>query len=479
MSTLTIVWIALPLFMGLTIYLLPRLDRYLAMGVAIASLGYALSVFAQDGPVPLQLLDRFGVMLQVDSLSGYFLLTNALVTMAVLFYCWNSTKTAFFHAQAIILHGSINAVFICADFLSLYVALEVIGIAAFLLIAYPRTDRSIWVALRYLFVSNTAMLFYLVGTIQVYQAHHSFAFAGLNGAPPEAIALIVLGLLTKGGVFISGLWLPLTHAESETPVSAMLSGIVVKAGIFPLVRCALLVENVELILRVFGVGAALLGVSYALVEKDTKRVLASSTVSQMGWIVAAPAVAGFYALAHGVVKAALFLTVGNLPSRNLDDLQQTPMHRSLWIPLAIASFSISGGPLLIGYGAKLLTMKNLLPWQVIAMNVAATGTALLYAKFIFLPHQTENRPSEIKWGFWMAIGLLLSALVMGNLGYLGAYTLANLVKVLVIILIGWVLHGLLVRRWGWRVPRVLEQLEHLIGVMSLMVILLFWMVLAP
>lgn len=97
------------------------------------------------------------------------------------------------------MHGSVNAAFVCSDFLSLYVALEVISIAAFLLIAYPRTDRSIWVALRYLFISNTAMLFYLVGAVLVYQAHHSFAFAGLRGAPPEALALIFLGLLTKGG----------------------------------------------------------------------------------------------------------------------------------------------------------------------------------------------------------------------------------------------------------------------------------------
>ncbi|HAJ59558.1 MAG TPA: cation:proton antiporter, partial [Cyanobacteria bacterium UBA8543] len=88
--------------------------------------------------------------LVVDPLTGYFVLTNALVTAAVILYCWHSGRTAFFYAQAIILHGSLNAAFACADFISLYVALEVSGIAGFLLIAYPRTDRSIWVALRYL-----------------------------------------------------------------------------------------------------------------------------------------------------------------------------------------------------------------------------------------------------------------------------------------------------------------------------------------
>ncbi|HEY9881950.1 MAG TPA: proton-conducting transporter membrane subunit, partial [Leptolyngbyaceae cyanobacterium] len=249
MSTLTIAWIALPFFVGFLIYLVPRLDRHLALSAAMASVAYALLIFAVRSHFTLNLLDHFGVTLLVDPLSAFFILTNGLVTLAVLLYCWHSGKTPFFYGQAIILHGSVNAAFVCADFISLYVALEVLSIAAFLLIAYPRTDRSIWVALRYLFISNTAMLFYLIGAVLVYQAHHSFSYAGLSGAPPEALALIFLGLLVKGGIFVSGLWLPLTHSESETPVSALLSGVVVKAGVFPMVRCALLLEEVDPIVR--------------------------------------------------------------------------------------------------------------------------------------------------------------------------------------------------------------------------------------
>ncbi|PLZ54259.1 cation:proton antiporter, partial [Fischerella thermalis] len=321
MSTFTIAWIGLPFFLGFVIYLIPKLDRYLALGMALVSGGYAMLLFTKP-PLTLQLLDNFGVTLVIDQLSGYFILTNALVTVAVMLYCWYSNKTAFFYAQTIILHGSINAAFVCADFISLYVALEVSGIAAFLLIAYPRSDRSIWVALRYLFISNVAMLFYLVGAVLAYKANHSFSFASLRGAPPEAIALIFLGLLVKGGIFISGLWLPLTHSEAETPVSAMLSGIVVKAGVYPLVRCALMVNEFDPIIRLFGVGTALLGVFYAVFEKDTKRMLAFHTVSQLGFILAAPKVGGFYALTHGLVKSALFMTAGALPSRNFKELQQ-------------------------------------------------------------------------------------------------------------------------------------------------------------
>ena len=188
MNTLTmpsagiaIAWIALPFFLGFTIYLLPKLDRILALCMAFVSAGYALQLFVTQSPLTLQLLDNFGVTLIVDQLSGYFILTNALVTTAVILYCWRTDKTAFFYTQIVILHGSVNAAFLCADFISLYVALEVSGIAAFLLIAYPRTNRSIWVALRYLFISNTAMLFYLVGAVLAYQTNHSFSFASLRG----------------------------------------------------------------------------------------------------------------------------------------------------------------------------------------------------------------------------------------------------------------------------------------------------------
>ena len=213
MINITIAWIALPFFLGFIIFLFPKLDRYLSLSIALASTGYALLLFVYSSPLTLELLDNFGVTLTIDQLSAYFILTNGLVTLAVIFYCWYSDKSAFFYAQIAMLHGSVNATFISSDLINLYVALEVLSIAGFLLIAYPRTDRSIWVGLRYLFVSNVAMLFYLVGAVLAYQANHSFGFAALRGAPIEAFTLIFMALLVKGGVFVSGLWLPLTHSN--------------------------------------------------------------------------------------------------------------------------------------------------------------------------------------------------------------------------------------------------------------------------
>ena len=482
---MTIIWLLTPLIAGFIIYLFPKSNRFLALGIGALSLIYAGVVFYQQSTTKLELIDTFGITLIVDELSAFFILTNALVTIAVISSCWQKSKSAFFYTQLVILHGSVNATFVCSDLISLYVALEVISIASFLLITYPRSDRSIWVGLRYLFVSNTAMLFYLVGAILVYKANFSFNYQGLVNAPPEAIALIFLGLLAKGGIFISGLWLPLTHSESESPVSAMLSGVVVKAGVFPLVRFALLMPEIDPVVRFFGVATALLGVGFAVWEKDTKRMLAFHTVSQLGFVLAAPAVGGFYALTHGLVKSALFLTTGILPSRKFKELQHQPLNTSVWLALAIASFSISGFPLLSGFGAKVLTSKNLLPWQVIGMNIAALGTAVSFAKFIFLPHLPQGLPKpekaelgEIKtsasWGYWLAMIVLLGGLFVANVFYYEAYSLKNVIKPLLTIFLGWLAYWLIFRKSKVKLPRQSEKFEHLIGVMSLMLILLFW-----
>ena len=512
MTNMTIPWIASSFFIGFIIYLLPKLDRWLALLISLVSAAYAAQIFLADVSLEIQLLDSFGVTLIVDRLSAWFILTNALVTTAVILYCWQTGKKAslgqhslassadagsdrFFYMQLVILHGSVNAAFICADFISLYVALEVIGVASFLLITYPRSDRSIWVGLRYLFVSNTSMLFYLVGAVLVYQSNHSFNYQGLLDSPPEGISLIFLGLLAKGGIFVSGLWLPLTHSESESHVSAMLSGVVVKAGVFPLVRCALMFEEIDPIVRFFGVSTALLGVGYAVFAKDTKRMLAFHTISQLGFILAAPVVGGFYALTHGLVKSALFLIAGVLPSRNFKELQYKPIDTRIWVALIIASFSISGFPLLSGFGAKVLTTKNLLPWQVIGMNIAALGTAISFAKFIFLPRKKlvmrpnnpnnkvktdgekggeGDRKKKIQPGFWWAMVILLGGLIAANVIYYEAYTLKNMIKPLATIAVGWLAYLFIFKKSVIKLPRVMEQFEHLIGIMVITLILLFW-----
>ena len=124
------------------------------------------------------------------------------------------------------------------------------------------------------------------------------------------------------------------------------------------------------------------------------------------------------------------------------------------------------------------------------MNIAALGTAISFAKFIFLPHQTsppapllqgegskaKGGKIKISVGFWWAMVILLGGLVGANIFYYQAYTLANTIKPLATIALGWLAYLLIFKKLVIKIPRAIEQFDHLIGVMSLMLILLFWIV---
>ena len=123
-------------------------------------------------------------------------------------------------------------------------------------------------------------------------------------------------------------------------------------------------------------------------------------------------------------------------------------------------------------------MKSLLPWQVIAMNVAALGTAISFAKFIFLPHEVKGY-SKVNSGFWVAMTLLLGGLIIANGIYYEAYTIKNTIKPLITIFIGWLAYGFIFQKVMVKLPRVAEEFDHLIGVMILMLVFLFLLVLLP
>jgi multicomponent Na+:H+ antiporter subunit D len=114
------------------------------------------------------------------------------------------------------------------------------------------------------------------------------------------------------------------------------------------------------------------------------------------------------------------------------------------------------------------------------MNIAALGTAISFAKFIFLPHQTASLTTPAKGrghpGFWWAMVILLGGLIAANGVYYQAYTLNNVIKPLVTIALGWLAYLFIFKKSVIKLPRAIEQFEHLIGVMSLMLIFLFWIV---
>jgi len=175
-------------------------------------------------------------------------------------------------------------------------------------------------------------------------------------------------------------------------------------------------------------------------------------------------------LAHGLAKTGLFLLAGALPSRDLKELRQTPVNLSLWIPLAIASLSISGAPLLSGFVGKTLSDDVLLPGTKELMTLAALGTATVYAKLIFLP---RGKMVSLPQGLTMPIILLTSGLIGVSFVYWEVYSWESIIKSLLVIGLGWLIYRLLVRSLDRGLSQVFEKFNHLIGMMSLILVLIY------
>lgn len=392
-----ITWLVFPFGAAFVSALLPSLGRWLTLlGTASTLLvgGWAWS----GGSLELNLIDELGVRLQVDRLAAPFLLLNGLVLLAVLLDRWRRLPEGPFLLLVLVLLGGLNSAFLTLDLVSLYVALEVVGITAFLLILQRRDSLQLWIALRYLVISNGVMTLYLVGVGLLYLQTGSFQITSLNSLPagdrglPVILALLLVGLLTKSGLFVSGLWLPRTHAEAPAEVSALLSGVVVAGGLCPLLRLQAQLPGLQPVLAWVGLASVLLGLLYALLESDLKRLLAWSTLSQLGLVLLNPAVGGAYALAHGLAKAALFLVAGQVPSRRLADWARHPLPPGLAVPLLLASLSIAGAPLLLGFWSKQalftppLTGFPGLPAALASwlLPLLSVGTAAVYARLCWL-----------------------------------------------------------------------------------------------
>ncbi len=417
-ESLLIGWLLLPFMAAFLAALLPPLARWLALACCLATAAVAAAIQAGALPASLQLLGPYGVALQPDALAAPFLLLNALVGGAVVLDGWRRPRQGPFLLLLMVLHGGLASAFVAVDLVSLYVTLEVVGISAFLLILITRSERCLWLSLRYLLIGNTVMTLYLVGAAVVYLTQGSFRLEAVAGAGAAALALLLVGLLTKAGLFLSGLWLPRTHAEAPAEVSALLSGVVVAAGVVPLLRLAGAVPALAAVLPVIGVASAGLGLLFALVEADAKRLLAWSTLSQMGLVVLAPAAGGLYALGHGLAKAALFLVARRFPGRDLAGWAGRPLAAGVWVPLWIGSLSIVGVPPLLGFFAKSGLDRALPEPMGLLLSLLTVGTAAVYARLWGAPllaaapssPPPAMTPPEPAWS--PGVLLLLLALVL-------------------------------------------------------------------
>ena len=463
MPAILIGWLLAPYLVAFLGALVPVLGDGPLLLCCLATGVIGIQGLIEGGVSSLLLVGGHGVLVQLDPIACWFLLLNALVMMAVRLEQRRDPERCSPLLPAVLL-GGLNTCFVVSDLISLYVALEVVGIAAFLLIQRDGSQRMLWIGLRYLLISNTAMTLYLIGAGLAYATTGSFSFISLKALPLGAAeVLLLLGLMTKAGLFLPGLWLPRSHAEAPSDVSALLSGVVVSAGAAPLLHLAAIDGSLLPLLRTIGLCSALFGIVQALAASDLKRLLAWSTVSQMGLVVLSPITGGVVALAHGVAKATLFLMAGRIQQRQLEGWQDRALPLTVQVPLWISSLSIAGAPLLAGFSAKKALDAALPPFWAVAATLASVGSVAVFARLWGAPLQTDNNSRNLPMGSSL---LLLTVVIGGLLGASqGLLTPNAALQTVLLFAAGLSVHLLLKRprqQIALRLPQ-LESLQSLIG----------------
>jgi multicomponent Na+:H+ antiporter subunit D len=311
-------------------------------------------------------------------------------------------RIALFYALVTINLGGLNGFVIAGDLFTLFVFTEIFSISAYALVATARGPQAGLAALKYLFMGSVSSLLVLLAIGLIYAQTGTLNMADAAGRLGQAeslrpaalaLALFGIGFLVKAALFPLHLWLPDAHASAPGPVSALLSAVVVKAGVIGMIRLIqifsesdpALVSAMQQVLLWLGALSALFGGLAALVQADLKRLLAYSTVANIGYIFmglglgTASAVAGasVHIINHAVIKAALFLAASALIHqsglRRIDDLRGLGNRMPLTaFALSCCMLALAGVPPTAGFVGK---------WQ-IALGALEAGRPGLIAVVI-------------------------------------------------------------------------------------------------
>ena len=404
--------------------------------VYAAATGYLAWTVLQQGPVRYALAGwpaPLGIELYVDGLGAFMLAMTGLVALpisiaAVSWFHHDRPAAAGYWPLWLMLLAAMSVAYVSADLFNLYVALELVGLAAVALVVVTDKADALTAAMRYLLASLLASLGYLIGVAILYAQYGVLDMYLLaeriepNLATWTAAALMSVGLLIKTAVFPLHFWLPPAHANAPAPVSAALSALVVKVSLYLLLRLWFAVFedllNVPLgqLVGVMATAAIFGGSIQAILQRRLKMLIAYSTVAQLGYVLllvplAIPApgrddaiwhfdafAAGMYhALAHALAKAAMFLAAGAvMMSLGSDRLRHLPGMASK-LPVstfafALAGVSLMGLPPSGGFVAKWFMINAALEtgqwWWAVVFLLGGLLTAVyvfLVLRYAFLP----------------------------------------------------------------------------------------------
>lgn len=428
-------------------------DILLIADVVMILLVMLLYPAVQSGPVRFVFAEGFGlgVSLQLNMLSYVFVLLSVIIWFFVMMYAHEYMKKED-HNRRFFLFLSLSytatlGIFIAGDLLILFFAYEMLTIMTYLLVAHHQSEASIEAANEYLFMGILGGFAIFVAMVLIYAETGSFMFEGsyellaLEGATPYlTLGLLIIGFGVKAGMFPLHVWLPKAHPVAPSPASSLLSGIMIKVGVFGLLQSliyfyfpvgawaasSIVLGQTLLWLGLITMG---LGVVFALLQSDIKKLLAYSSVSQIGYVFlglglmmilqdkGGVALSGaiYHMINHALFKSLLFMVAGlvilRTHERNMFELGGMARHLPITAVISvIASLAIAGMPLLNGFVSKTVLHHAIIEaityesglyvvvdWLFIAISAGTVAYFIKFNYFVFFgPENPRFKDLQIK-----------------------------------------------------------------------------------
>lgn len=400
-----------------------RAARGLALGVLGASTAASAAALAralEEGALRYHLggwAPPWGIEYVVDPLGGGMALLVAAFGLAAAVYAGPFVRdlrprdAGVFHAVYLLLAAGLLGITVTGDLFNVYVFLEISSLAAYALLALGG-GRSVVASFRYLVLGTMAGTLYLLGVGYLYAVTGTLNMADVaarltgqfeSPAVTMAIVLIVVGLAVKMALFPLHGWLPDAYTYAPAPVTAFVAGVMTKVSAYVMLRVLFFVVALggvaPEILRALGwvaAVAALAGSIMALAQTDVRRILAYSSVGQMGYIVLGFAIgtplaltgALLHVLNHAVMKSCLFLSAGTVLYETGESHLEGYAGIARRMPISLAAFAIAGAsivglPPTGGFFSKWYLLSAALDEGSWAFAAVLVLSSLLTAVYIF------------------------------------------------------------------------------------------------
>jgi len=442
-------------------YLSAKLLRAVVTGAILVSnlsaMGALLRVLA-EGPWHYRFggwAPPWGIEYVIDPLSGGMAVLISFISLVVAVYSGPFLKEdtwlrkGIFYALYLLLTAGLLGMVVTGDAFNLYVFLEISSLAAYALIA-SGGEKATVAAFRYLLIGTVGASFYLLGVGYLYSVTGSLNMADLalrlqplteSPAVMTAVLMLLVGMAIKMALFPLHGWLPDSYTYAPPPAAAFISGVMTKVSAYVLLRFFFFVFSavsgpVPAALTVLGWAAAvgiIIGSVMAIAQSDFRRMLAYSSVAQIGYIVLGLAIGNMYGLIgavlhilnHAVMKSCLFLVAGGVKWKTGEHTIEKYAALCRQMPLTmgaflIAALSMVGLPPTAGFFSKWYLALGAIEagmWPYIAVIVLSS---LLNAVYFFrvIEHvymkKAGPKPAEASGsGMELPAAMLLPIVLLG------------------------------------------------------------------